>query len=160
LNPALPQVESAIRQAVADQNSGFPFEYRRQPLNVSVQLQLPLFTSGQRRRAVEQADLDASNAREQLRSEELRLRTEITSALRAVETSLQIVSLQGRILSTSAEELRLAQERFRLGLASSIEVADAQTNLSQAERDEINARYEVQRALATLESLVGGTLRR
>ena len=159
LNPALPSVEAQIRDRVEANNSGFPFSYRRQPLSLSMSLSVPVFTGGQRRRSVEQAELDASNAREQLRAEELRLRAEVTTAVRDVETSQQVVELQVRIRSTAADELRLAQERFRLGLASSIEVADAQTNLSQAERDEINARYEMQRALAGLESLVGGSLR-
>jgi len=159
LNPTLPSVEAQIRDRVEANNSGFPFSYRRQPLSLSMSLSVPVFTGGQRRRSVEQAELDASNAREQLRAEELRLRAEVTTAVRDVETSQQVVELQVRIRSTAADELRLAQERFRLGLASSIEVADAQTNLSQAERDEINARYEMQRAMAGLESLVGGSLR-
>ncbi len=159
LNPALPEVEAGIRSTIEAQNAGYPFDYRRQPLNLSMQLSIPVFTAGQRRRAVEQAQLEVSNAEEQLRSEELRLRTEVATAVQAVETSRQVVQLQERIRATSAEELRLALERFRLGLASSIEVADAQTNLSQAERDEINARYDFQKAVAALESLVGGTIR-
>jgi len=159
LNPALPAVESEIRSRVEANNSGFPFNYRRQPLSLSMSLSVPVFTGGQRRRNVEQAELEASNALEQLRAEELRLRTQVTTAVRSVETSRQIVQLQERIRATSAEELRLAQERFRLGLASSIEVADAQTSLSQVERDEITARYELQRSIAVLESLIGGPIR-
>ena len=57
------------------------------------------------------------------------------------------------------EELRLAQERFRFGAASSIEVTDAQTNLAQAEQDLINAVYNFHRTLASLEALVGRPLR-
>jgi len=159
LNPALPQVEQSIRTRIDDQNSGYPFSYRRQPLSLSVSISLPVFTAGQRRRAVEQADLDLANVREQLRGEELRLRAEVATAVQNVQTSRQVVGLQERIRSIASEELRLAQERFRLGLASSIEVADAQANLSQAERDEINARYEFQRTIAALESLVGSRVR-
>jgi outer membrane protein len=159
LNPVLPQVEASIRQRVEDQNSGYPFNYRRQPLSLSVSISLPVFTAGQRRRAVEQADLELTNVREQLRAEELRLRAEVSTAVQNVETSRQVVALQERIRATASEELRLAQERFRLGLASSIEVADAQANLSQAERDEISARYEFQRTIAALEALIGGSLR-
>lgn len=158
LNPALPGVESAIRDQVQSNNSGFPFDYRRQPLNLSVSFSLPVFTGGARRRAVQEAELQFSNAQEQVRAEELRLRVEVTTAVRSVDTARQVVALQARIRQTSTEELRLAQERFRLGLASSIEVADAQTNLSQSERDEINAFYELQKALVALESLVGGPL--
>jgi outer membrane protein len=159
LNPADPAVESAIRSGVEDRNSGFPFGYRRQPLSMSISFSLPIFTGFSRRQAVEEARVATSNAREQVRSEELRLRSEVGTAVRFVETARRTVELQERIRATATEELRMAQERFRLGLASSLEVADAQTNLSQAERDEINALYDFHKSMAALESLVGGAVR-
>jgi outer membrane protein len=159
LNPSDPAVEAAIRGDVQDRNSGFPFEYRRQPLSMSLSLSLPIFTGFSRRQAVEEARVAASNAREQVRAEELMLRSEVGTAVRFVETARRTVELQERIRGTATEELRMAQERFRLGLASSLEVADAQTNLSQAERDEINALYDFHKSIAALESLVGGPVR-
>ena len=75
------------------------------------------------------------------------------------QTARRTAELQERIRLTAGEELRLAQERFRLGLASSIEVADAQANISQAERDEITALYDFHQSIAALESLVGDTVR-
>ena len=101
----------------------------------------------------------AANAGRQVEGEELRLRAEVGTAVRAVETAFRIAELQAGIRENSGEELRLAQERFRLGLASSIEVVDAQANLSQAERDEISAVYEFHISFAALESLVGTPLR-
>jgi outer membrane protein len=151
-------VEAQIRARVEENNSGFPFSYRRQPLSLSMSLSVPVFTGGQRRRAWSRP---SSRPPTHGSSSGPRNCAAGRGGHRgaAVETSQRVVQLQERIRSTAAEELRLAQERFRLGLATSIEVADAQTNLSQAERDEINARYELQKALAALESLVGGPVR-
>ncbi|MDE0081109.1 MAG: TolC family protein [Gammaproteobacteria bacterium] len=72
-----------------------------------------------------------------------------------METASRIAELQTGIRETLAEELRLALEGYRLGLASSVEVVDAQANLSQAERDEISAIWEFHIWFAALESLVG-----
>lgn len=91
--------------------------------------------------------------------EELRLRADVETALRTFQTALRTAELQAGIRETTVEELRLAQERFRLGLASSIEVVDAQANLSQAERNEISAVYDFHMSFAALESLVGVSLR-
>jgi outer membrane protein len=159
LNPADPGVVSEIERQVRAENRGFPFSYNRQPWNLSLSLSLPLFTGLSRGRQVEQARISHANAREQVRSEELRLRAEVSQAARSLETAFRTVELQGRVREISSEELRLAQERFRLGLASSIEVADAQANLSQAERDEITAVYEFHRSAAALEALVGRPIR-
>jgi outer membrane protein len=145
-------------QVEAD-NSGFPWSYRRNPLNLSLNISLPLFTGLSRRNQIESARVAQSNADEQVRTQELRLRSEVGNAVRNVETARRTVELQARLRSISTEELGLAQERFALGLASSIEVADAQANLSQAERDEITALYAFHRSIVALEALVGGPVR-
>ncbi len=154
-DPSRSEVEQAAVSQVRANNSGWPFDYRTQPLSVSLSLSIPVFTGFSRQQQNQQAQIGVSNAREQVRSEELRLRSEVTTAIRAVETARRTATLQERIRQTSTEELRLAQERFRLGLASSIEVADAQANLSQAERDEINAIYGFFQSFSALEALVG-----
>lgn len=159
LDPGLPSVEASIRDRIREENSGFPFAYRRNPLNLSLNISLPLFTGLSRRNQIESARVAESNADEQVRSQELRLRSEVSTATRNVETARRTVELQARIRETSTEELELAQERFALGLASSIEVADAQANLSQAERDEITALYAFHRSIVALEALVGGSVR-
>ncbi len=159
LNPADPSVRADVRQQIEAENSGFPFGYDRQPWNLSLTISLPLFTGFSRGRQVERARIDHANANEQVRAEELRLRSEVNQAARGVETARRTVELQGRVRETAAEELRLAQERFRLGLASSIEMADAQATLSQAERDEITATYQFHQSVAALEALIGGAVR-
>jgi outer membrane protein len=154
-----PGVEVGVREQIRDRNQGFPFDYRAQPLSLSLQVSIPVFTGFSRQLQVEQARVSERNARQQVRSEELRLRSEVEGAVRSVRTAFRTVTLQARIRETAAEELRLAQERFRLGLASSIEVVDAQANLSQAERDEISAIYSFHQSFAGLEALVGQSLR-
>ena len=154
-----PAVEAAVRADVQRANRGFPFSYQSQPVSFSANVSLPLFTGFSRQLQIEEARVAAGNAERQVRADELRLRAGVETALRAVQTALRTAELQAGIRETSAEELRLAQERFRLGLASSIEVADAQANLSQAERDEISAVYDFHISFAAMESLVGVRLR-
>lgn len=154
-----PTVANAVRDQVRQSNDGFPFSYDAQPLSLSATLSLPLFNGFSRELQLQQAQVSEDNARRQVVSEQLRLRSEVEAAVRTVETQRRTAELQSQIRQNSAEELRLAQERFRLGLASSVEVVDAQANLSQSERDEISAVYEFQRSFVSLESLVGVSLR-
>lgn len=154
-----PTVRSGIEQEVRDRNRGFPFDYNSQPVSVSMNVSIPVFTGFSRQLQIEEARVSESVAQQQVRAEELRLRAEVESAARGVETARRTAALQARNRETAVEELRLAQERFRLGLASSIEVIDAQANLSEAERAEISAIYEFHVSFAQLEALVGEPLR-
>ncbi|HEX2223244.1 MAG TPA: TolC family protein, partial [Thermoanaerobaculia bacterium] len=159
LNPADPAVREAFRQEFESQNRGFPFDYLNQPWQAAVTVSLPVFTGFNRQLQIDQAKATAADARHQVRAEELRVRQEVGSAIRNLETAHETVLLQEEVRENASEELRLAQERFRFGAASSVEVTDAQTNLAQAERDLIDAVYNFHKALATLEALVGRPLR-
>jgi outer membrane protein len=159
LNPADPGVAASVRNEVSAANNAFPFKYTRQPLSASLSVSLPIFTGFQRTLQVDQAKAQAADAQYAVRAQELRLRQEIGTALLTMDSQHQQVLLQEQVRANAQEELRLAQERFRFGAASSIEVTDAQTTLAQAEQDLITAVYTFHRTLASLEALVGRPLR-
>lgn len=158
-NPADPAVAADLRTRHAAENSGFPFDYERQPLSAGLTISLPLFTGLNRQQGIEEARVAAQDARYQARSEELRLQVEVGTALLNVQTGYQAAQLQARVREMAEEELRLAEERFRFGAASSIEVVDAQTRLAETEQAEIEAVYTFHQSLALLEALVGQPLR-
>ena len=57
------------------------------------------------------------------------------------------------------EQIRLAQDRYRLGSGSSLEVSDAQNTVARAEGDYVNAVYDYHKAITALEAAVGRPLR-
>jgi outer membrane protein len=158
-NPNDPAVVAATRDQLEAQNSGFPFDYTRQPMSASVSVSLPIFDGFSRQLQVDQAKASAADARHMVRQEDLRLRQEVAAAVRNLETAHETALLQEQVVANATEELRLAQERFRFGAASSIEVTDAQTSLGQAEQARIDAVYNFHKSLAALEALVGRSLR-
>jgi outer membrane protein len=158
-DPAAPGLEAALRREFDQQASKYPFGYDTQPLGASLTFSVPIFTGMSRQNQVAQARLTADNARLQSRAHELRLRSEVAGALQSVETAYRTALLQDQVRETATEELRLAQERFRMGAASSIELTDAQTNVARAEQDQIAAVYGFHRSVAALEALIGRPLR-
>ncbi len=158
-NPANPAVEEALRRQVRESNPSFPFDYTRQPLGASLTVSLPVFNGYNRERQVEEARVQAEDADLAVRTQELRLRTDIEAAVLGLETAFRTARLQDQVVQKATEELRLAQERFRFGVASSVEVTDAQASLAQAEQARIDAIYNYHKSLAALEALVGRPLR-
>ena len=158
-NPADPAVADRIRDQAESRNTGFPFGYNRQPISASLSISLPIFQGFSRQLQVEQARASASDAQQQVRAEELRLRQEVNAALRNLEAAYETARLQEQVRANAAEEFRMAQERFRFGAANSVEVTEAQTRLTAAEQVQINAVYDFHKSLAALEALVGRSLR-
>src|SRR5690606_9294523 len=94
LNPPLPtedcsrSVPDPAREAdLLRNNDAFPFSFTREPFSAQLRLSLPIFNGFGRERRLEAARVAAENARHRLRSEELRIRTEILTAHRNLETS-------------------------------------------------------------------------
>lgn len=159
LNVNDPAVRQAIRSRIEDGNPTFPFGYTRQPLQASLTVSLPLFDGLGRERRIEEARVQAGDAELAVRAEAQRLELDVRTGVLNAQTAFRTAELQRQVAENAAEELRLARERFRLGAANSLEVTDAQTRLSEAERAVIDSVYTYHKSLAALEALVGRTLR-
>ena len=74
-------------------------------------------------------------------------------------TAYEAVQIQTQNSAAAREALELAQERFRVGANTFVDLVQARADFQRAESDRINAIYEFHRAYATLESAVGRPLR-
>jgi outer membrane protein len=150
-----PDFEARIR----DDNSQFPFSMTRDPITVSATLSLPLFDGFRREEQIQSATAARRDAQYRVREQELRLTADVTAAHLTLTTAYRTVQLQEENARTARTALALAEERFRVGATSFIEVTQARSDFERAETDRINAVYEFHKAFATLESAVGRTLR-
>ena len=65
------------------------------------------------------------------------------------------MQLQEQNRTAAREALALAQERYRVGANTFVDVTQARADYERAETDRINAIYEFHKAFAALESAVG-----
>jgi outer membrane protein len=146
---------AAIRSA----NDQFPFDFARQPLSVSASLSLPIFDGLAREQRVQEAQADRNDVRYQLRARELQLTADVTQAYLTLTTQARVVALQEQNAAKAREELRLAEERYRVGASTFLEVTEARASVERAENERITAVYDYHKAFAALESAVGQPLR-
>jgi outer membrane protein TolC len=87
---------------------------------------------------------------------------EVASSLTAALAQLDAARIQIEITQTSVlaatEDLRVQQERYRLGASTIVDVLTSQEALNQAEVDVVVARFDYLRAKAQIEALIGRTL--
>ena len=154
-----PEWSPSLASAFQSQNEKYPFDFTRDPINFSVSLSLPIFNGFQREQGVQEAATFRNDARYNVRAQELRLIADVSAAHRNLNTAYQTVRLQESNSQAAREALALAQERFRVGASTFVDLTQARAAYEQAETDRINAIYEFHKAFAALESAVGRPLR-
>jgi outer membrane protein len=140
-------------------NAKYPFDFTRDPITFGATLSVPIFNGFQREQRVQEAEATRNDARYNVRAQELRVTAEVTSGYRNLVTAYQAVQIQTQNSQAAREALALAQERFRVGANTFVDLVQSRADFERAESDRINALYEFHRAYATLESAVGRPLR-
>ena len=146
-------------RAIISSNNVFPFNYSSEPASATLQVSLPIFQGFTRELQIQQAKAAAADAQYRLRGEELRLRTEVGTAYLNASTAAQSVALEKRNTELAADQLKLAQERYRVGVASFLELQDANTIKARADRSYLAAVYTFHESMAALENAVGRSLK-
>jgi outer membrane protein len=152
-------LSSSQAAQIRSENSAFPFKFQRAPLAFSATLSIPIFDNFNREQHVEQAQVDRDNARLNVRSRELQMTADVTQGYLNLVTAAKTVELQEINAQKAREELTYAQERYRVGAATFLDVTTSSGAFVQAQVDRINAIYDYHRAFAALEAAVGRPLR-
>jgi outer membrane protein len=140
-------------------NAKYPFDFTRDPITFQASLSVPIFNGFQREQRVQEAEANRNDARYNVRAQELRVTAEVNSGYKNLLTAYEAVQIQTENSAAAREALDLAQERFRVGANTFVDVVQARADYQRAESDRITAIYEFHRAYATLESAVGRPLR-
>ncbi|AHG90441.1 outer membrane efflux protein [Gemmatirosa kalamazoonensis] len=145
--------------AAARAQNGRLFNFTKAPYNVTAQVSLPIFNGFQREQQVQQAIAARNDAEYRTRGQELQTTADVTAAYLTLQANRQSVALQEKNAATAREALALAQERYRVGANTFIEVSQARDVYARAQTDYVNAIYDFHRSFAQLEAAVGRPLR-
>ncbi|MDB4906402.1 MAG: outer rane efflux protein [Gemmatimonadetes bacterium] len=145
--------------AIRETNNTYPFRFTRAPFSVSATLSLPLFDNLNREQRLEEAQVNRDNARFNTQARELQLTADVTQAFLQLRTNYQTAQLQEQNSAKAREELSYAEERYKVGAATFLDVITSRSTYEQALIDRVNAIYEYHKAFAALENAVGRPLR-
>jgi len=87
-----------------------------------------------------------------------RVNAQLTQQLAALTTAYAQIAIVGTNVAAATEALRVTQERYRLGAGTLLDLLTAQANMTQAEVNQVSARYNYVIARAQVEALVGHPL--
>jgi len=132
-------------------SSPIPAEYEGLAANVSI----PLFNGhlfSARREAALQRALESD---QRLRDEQQRLTRDVRVAWASANDAYQRIDVTAQFLRQAALALDLSQGRYNLGLSSIVELTQAQLNLTEAEIENLNAKYDYQTQYSVLQYTIG-----
>ena len=104
---------------------------------------------------VQQSKLLLKNYKETLVSNERNIKSSIIQLLDNYESYLEIIEINEQNLEASKEEYRLAEERYRIGSGTQLELREGQVNLTRAEQTLVAAQYNARIVQAQIEEKLG-----
>jgi len=128
-----------------------PAEYEGVAANVSIPVFNGHLFSARREAALERA----KESDQRLRDQQQRVSRDVRVAWASTNDAFQRIDVTAQLLRQAALALDLAQGRYNLGLSSIVELTQAQLNLTEAEIENLNAKYDYQTQYAALQYTLG-----
>jgi outer membrane protein len=121
----------------------------------AVNLQIPIFNGHLFTARQQEAHYRAVESDQRVRDLEESVARDVRTAWANAQTAYQGLAVTAEYLKEATMGLNLAQGRFDLGLSSIVEVTQSQLNLTQAEVENLNAKYDYQSLYAALQYAIG-----
>jgi outer membrane protein TolC len=139
----------------ASRANDYTFFNQRQ---VSLQLSWNLFNRFDRELAITQREASYEFAQATAEDERRAVQAELTQRLAELDAARSKIEITQTSVVAATEDLRVQQERYRLGASTIVDVLTSQEALDQAEVNVVTARFDYLRARAQIEALIGRTL--
>lgn len=123
--------------------------------SVGLSMRLNLFNGFSDQANVEREALNYRIAEEDLQNRLRNLRLEAEQALLSLEAWKEITAINTDNLVSAQEDLRLAQERYRVGAGTLLDIINAQVNVTRAKSTLVRAKYDSKIAYAQLQATMG-----
>jgi outer membrane protein len=125
---------------------------------LSLSLRWNLFDGFDRELTIVQRDAELDLAEATAADAQREVQAELTTRLAELEAARMRTEIAQTSVAAATEDLRVQQQRYRLGASTIVDLLTSQEALNQAEVDVVNARFDYLRAKAQLEALIGRNL--
>jgi len=119
---------------------------------------LPIFNGFTREQQLVSADVQRDVAMAQAADTRRLVGAQLTQEIAALQTAYKQIDIAAANVAATTEDLRVQQERYRVGASTILDLLTSEASLTQAKTNLVQARFNYNIARAQLEALVGRTL--
>jgi outer membrane protein TolC len=148
-------LNSNYNYAQTANSAGFSIFSNSLGINGGLSVRWALFDGGRVKRNISNTKLVIENDRLLLQDSELQVYATIQQAVMNYRNALEIAELEDENFILATESLDIVKERFRLGVANTLELKDAQTVYDQSANRRALALYEAKITELNLRFLTG-----
>ncbi len=124
-------------------------------MNWGLSLRFNIFNGFQDKVRIQQSKLAMRSAQATYEETRRNLKSKVVQLVDNFNSYLEIIEINEQNLEAAQEEYRLAEERYRIGSGTALEVREAQVNLTRAEEILVAAKYNARMSQAQLEQALG-----
>jgi len=128
-----------------------PNEYEGAAINVEI----PVFNGGLFKARREEAHYRVLEADQRLRDEAEQIARDVRAAWADATVAYRRMAVTAEMVRQASLARELAQQRYQLGLSSIVELTQALLNLTEAEVEDVDAKYDYQSQYAALQYTIG-----
>lgn len=122
---------------------------------VGINMQVPIFNGFLFSARHQAAEYQLQAEQQKTRDMEDRITRDVRTAYERAKTSFEAIAATQQLLTQANLAMQLAQGRYDLGLASIVELTQAQLGQTSAQVETFDAKYEYQEAYAALQYTLG-----
>jgi outer membrane protein len=123
--------------------------------NFGIGLDVPLYQGGAIKAGVMSAEANVRKAEASLAAAELNIRQEVQQNYLSEIEARQRIGATATLIEQAIESLAMSQERYRNGIAASLEITDAELTLANARSSHLQAQFDYRVAHTKLLSAIG-----
>lgn len=128
--------------------------------SIGVTVKLNLFSGGETRAKVTEAEAARREARHTMEDVALTVKKEVREAVEEIDTAFRQVKLQEETVALTRQSRDLVEEEYRAGKTGVVKLNEAQNNLVSAEGGLVDARVSLLTAWEKIRSVTGTNLTR
>jgi len=133
----------------------FKFKQENATYTVYARLSFSIFENFQRKTNVSDAKFNLRTQKENLENTKNAVALEIRQAFLNIEVAAEKLKLMEESVASAEEDLNLAKEKYNLGAATILELLDAEVSYKQATSSQVEALFDHNLAVSSLEKAVG-----
>jgi len=145
----LPQISLGLMGGF--QGFGYTFDQDQDYVLAQFNLSLPLFTGGQTSSRIQEAQLQLNSAQNQLAQLEQQIQLQVINAYHTFESAQVAYQAQEKAVASARKSYEITNAKYRQQQALLVELLESRTRFTNAQLNQVIARYEWLKAAVALE---------